>query len=26
VAMLFRLGGQLERARPWFDHTPPFTS
>jgi amidase len=26
VATLFRLGGQLERARPWFDHTPPLAS
>ena len=22
-ATLFRLAGQLERAQPWFDHTPP---
>ena len=22
-ATLFRLAGQLERAQPWFNHTPP---
>ena len=25
-ATLFRLGGQLERARPWFDRKPPLAS
>ena len=25
-ATLFRLGGQLERARPWFDRKPPLVS
>jgi Asp-tRNA(Asn)/Glu-tRNA(Gln) amidotransferase A subunit family amidase len=25
-AMLFRIGGQLERARPWFNRRPPVPS